>query len=299
MIAGLVAASWYGSRGNAGVATSVPGANVQAALRTFAGILLFASIFLGTTSSHASLIGVSGDVDVIDAPASVRAGSLQSNTTAFVFEEKKGVSYPGFDALVSSQAAVDSGLSFLSDYSDEETFPGYLQVQSGLTDAYSDNVAARPPDGVRMDSYFLHFEPIPNVDGLPVYIATGTLSFDSEILGTQFGEVSYLPAEIELSTLMFKAENTSYNSFFSLAGGALELSSECGDFGDNYSISSDRRSLTFCFSANGNSDQLRIVTRSTVPEPATLTLLALGLVGIGARRRSNNGNVRLAGGAVA
>ncbi len=108
--------------------------------------------------------------------------------------------------------------------------------------------------GILVDSWFLHSDPINNI--LSFY--NGTVTFDQEIVGIIFNSNRLVNTHDLLGGL-----NTSYDqNFFNIFGS------------DQFILSSDLRTLTINSAANTGADNLRVLTKSTVPEP--LTILGAG-----------------------
>lgn len=110
--------------------------------------------------------------------------------------------------------------------------------------------------GTRIDSYYLHADRV----GTPAAFLgfSGSIEFDTDILGVA-AQLSVLDG-----TRFLGAAGTNYVGI-----GGLELSNQ-----DRFTISADRRTLTFAFSISSGSDDLRIITAATaVPEPGTVGLV--------------------------
>lgn len=161
---------------------------------------------------NATLMSFAGGVQLISPPVSVELEELRDNNTIYVFEEKQGVTYSGFDDLVHTPLAFEQDLNFLDAYFNTNTFPDFLATQTGLVDESADLIFGSPSIGTKMDSYFVHFEPFAN-PLLPSNAVSGSLRFDSEILGVQIEAGDY-PAAMELSTQLFELEDTEYYRFY-------------------------------------------------------------------------------------
>ena len=135
----------------------------------------------------------------------------------------------------------------------------------GVTTGGPNHSPATLAAGTGVDSYYLHFDPI-GVAANELY-AVGTLTFDQDVLGVMYHE-----SNITNSNFL-GAPGTTYpaNDFW------IGLKSE-----DFFSLSADRRSITFEFATRPWIDSMRIVTMadSTVPEPSTYALGAIGLIGL-------------------
>ncbi len=198
-----------------------------------------------STSASASVIGTTGPIAQIAAPASVDVNALESDTTVFLFEEQVAFILPTeLSAEITSPTTVVS--------------PG-----SGITPG---TIAA----GTAVDSFFLHADTAtPDVP----FIFDGSITFDREIIA-----VILFGSTLDASDLL-GAAGTVYPA---PGSNPLRGIAEPGSSGDAVTLSGDRRTLTFTSRVTEllgvGQDQLRIVTQATaVPEPGTLWLIGLGL----------------------
>lgn len=110
----------------------------------------------GTPGVSAGVIGTSPLVQLIAPPASVAPGVLESNTFAFLFQERLGFVLP---------TAVNANI----------TAPGlYNDSSAGLT-------PGTIPAGTLVDSYYLHTDPVGTpAAGVPF---SGSFTFSTPVLG--------------------------------------------------------------------------------------------------------------------
>lgn len=142
------------------------------------------------------------------------------------------------------------GVTLASAVSVDATASGTYTTVGGLTPGLISM-------GTRIDSYYLHADRV----GIPTaFLAfSGSIEFDTDILGVA-AQVSVLN-----TTSFLGAAGTNYGGI-----GGLELSNQ-----DRFTISADRRTLTFAFSSSDGADDLRIITAAAraVPEPGTVGLV--------------------------
>jgi hypothetical protein len=118
-------------------------------------IALIVSLGVAGTAA-ATIVGVSGDAQLIPAPPSVQLGELTSDETMFVFDEQHCVPLP-------SDVAVD--IAAAGKYNDPEDLTGGTIVA-----------------GTMVSTQFVHVDSRHGKPGRPKYY-TGGLTFDSDILG--------------------------------------------------------------------------------------------------------------------
>lgn len=212
--------------------------------------LLATSWVLALSSVQASIVTTTG-VLLIPAPSSIVANTaaIENNTLASVFNELQNV------ALLQA-AHVDA------------TTNGIFNSVASLTPG---SIAA----GTLVSSYYLHADPVGSSG--TVFTYRGTVTFDADILG-----VSALNAQL-LATNFLGAPGTTYPNSSNVNG---------LDYGDgtldSFTISGDRRTLSFVLQAWAGADALRVITAgNAVPEPGALGLAfaALGVLALTRRRR--------------
>ena len=194
-------------------------------------------------TASASVIGTTGQVSIIPAPANATVnGPLESNTTGFLFAEQTGL-----------------------------VLPSTLTVDFTSTGAHTANPVGPLPTisaGAHVDSYYFVIDPIGS-DANNLQTFDGSFTFSSDILG-----VIALDPEFASSDATLGHPGTLYSG----SGVAFEM----GSPRDSFDISADRRTLTFSTAANTASDNLRIIT-SAVPEPGSAVLVVAGLLGLACR----------------
>jgi len=146
-------------------------------------LLLFAAI-----PANAAVLGVSGAVSIIPAPADARLGMLESNTVAPLFTEVTGLK-----------------------------LPSNLTVDFNAPGTYNSNPGSLPfiPAGTVVDSYYLITDPVGS-DVNNVRNFSGTITFSTDVLG-----VIVLDPEFASSNGTLGHPGTLYSP----AGIALELGS--------------------------------------------------------------------------
>ena len=141
-------------------------------------------LLLAASPAAAAVIGTSGGVTEIGAPASTLQNARESNTQIVLFAE---------------QASVTLGTALSVDVTAPGTYNGGSPPAAG-----SGSIAA----GTRVDSYFVHFD---RVNGNAV--VGGSVTFDSDILG-----VIVYSAGLDASNGLLGAGGTSYISGVSTHG---------------------------------------------------------------------------------
>jgi PEP-CTERM motif-containing protein len=125
------------------------------------------------------------------------------------------------------------------------------------------------PAGTRVDSYYLITDPVGTPNASREFI--GSITFDTDILGLIVNDPT------------FAASNAAVGhpgTLYSNAGIGVEIGSP-----DTFTLSANRRTLSFDMVSGPAADDIRIITAQSVPEPATGVLVVTGLAALLRRRR--------------
>ena len=159
----------------------------------------------------------------ISAPRTVAVNNLENANYGVLFAEKTGV-------MLASSLNVDAAA------------PGKYFINTLLSPQAIQS-------GTKINSYYLHVDR----DGTPPVfrVVEGSVTFDSPILGVIAGQA--------------KLNNSDYlgasGTFYPKAGRQMDLHGGLNN--DTFSISPDRKTLTYRFQTNTASDDIRIITSST------------------------------------
>ena len=175
---------------------------------------------LAAGAADAEIVGGS-NITEIDPPANISQGALEDDTSVNVFFESSVL-------VASPSILIEHG-------------------PSGLVDDASDLVSVSYGLNTRMESYYLHFDPVGTSSTESI---TATVTFSSEIYGVCVGA-----SALDATDATFSAPATNYPGN---TGRQTEVSN-----GDSFEISADRRSITVNLTASGNTDQLRVLTAPT------------------------------------
>ena len=177
------------------------------------------------------------------------------------------------DARLNSALESNTAAPFFTEVT-HLVLPVNLTVDFTAPGTYSSNPVSTSTisAGTDVDSYYLVTDPV-GADSANNRTFIGSITFNTDILGA-----IVLDPEFAASNGIVGHPGTLYSP----AGVALELGAP-----DTFTISADRRTLSFNMTSNVAADDIRIITAASVPEPASMLLLGTGLVGIGARRWRN------------
>jgi hypothetical protein len=179
-----------------------------------------------------------GDVELIRAPASVRFGDLESNSTVFLFRERR-------DHTLTRDIAVD-------------LLPPAHRVWAPGAPAPPASLGLET--GKTVDSYFLHADP-----RYGVTFRRGTMVFDRPIVAVIMATEKLHPSDLE-----FGAPGTRYPTGFPLRGtlGADDIAW----------ISPDRRTLSVALTSLWPGDQMRILVEAEQSLSFALSNVEPGMV---------------------
>jgi len=206
------------------------------------------------TTANAAIVSTSGSISYITAPSSVYPGAYESSDSITSFDEQQNV-------ILSSDLSVD-----------------YLS-STGSTGTLS--------TGTQINSYFVHFDPIgTSVEAIDRITLAGSLTFSEQIIGLIYTGLAcplcpVTPQNLEASDYLGQT-GTIYPT--DGLGRGLEPNSDpyYTGRGDLFTLSADGLTLDLQFTAYPlRTDQLRVITASTVPIPAAAYLFVSGLLGIG------------------
>jgi hypothetical protein len=168
----------------------------------------------------ATIVGTTGAVTKIDPPASVELGALESDTTAFAFDERQDVTLAG-----------DLALDVMS--------PGLVDDKADL----SPGVVTK---GTKVSSHLVHADRV-GTKGKPKLVFDGTVTVDDEILG-----LAILAKTLD-DTDVLGAPGTAYP-------GPKDRGPSFKNQEDAVTLSADRKTVTIHFQLKAHSDQVRIIT---------------------------------------
>ncbi len=214
-------------------------------MKTALGFSITASL-LCVASSHAAIVAVGGDAQLISAPVDARLNALTSNDYVRVWNEKQAFT-------LATNLRVDA------------VSPG---TYNGAGDLGVFNIAG----GTTVNSHYIHFDS----PGSTRANAEGFVTFDAVILGVIcVGDANSTAKTLDNSD--FLGAPTLYSNNVNNRG--LELSAN----GDNFTISNDGLSIRFNFAISSPGDYMRVIT--AVPTPGSLAILGLASLGTSRRRR--------------
>ena len=220
-------------------------------------VLCIYSLYLLPISANASLIGISGNVNIVQAPSDTL--DLQSNSNAFIFDEQKNFA-------LTENLFINASVSGTYSGGDGSPATNFIPVNTSIDSYY-----------LQSRTYFIGEEPagVPLREGAINYV--GSLTFDTQILGIIFNKDDLIN-----SSSLLGLNGTTYSNR------QLEDPSTV-DFADFVTISPDLMTLNFDLNSGTPADSVRIITSvSTVPVPPSIWLFCTGLLGlVGYAKRKN------------
>lgn len=231
-------------------------------MRYLATILTLTGVLtLHAQTTQAGIVGTTGPISQIGAPADVRNHMLVSDSQIVAFAEQQGVVLP-------------QNLTF------NITQPGTAPEADAINTSPGDILS-----GTRVDSFLVHFESGTGTQSTPVLLS-GSITFDRDVLGVAVFDRRLNESDSVLGSLstFYPTENRELEI---RAGGIVGVSGN-----DSITLSEDRRTVTFNFGNTGGPDQARIVV-AAVPEASSIVLAGVGaacLLAWQLRRRTKLGS---------
>ena len=200
-------------------------------------ILFVGMVDADSERAESAVVNTTGNVVLIDPPASVVLSRFEDNTNVQLFVEKSGFRLP-------ASVTVDV-------------------TAAGIVDAASDLTPGQIAAHSLVDSYLLHADPVGY--GNPVVTYQGTVTFDSPILGAMVRAVS-----LSSSDHMLGSATTNYippTVFRGFEGPGFPATAAV--VSDTLDLSADFRTLSFLFHTTSQYDQIRVIT-AAVPEASAM-----------------------------
>jgi hypothetical protein len=201
------------------------------------------SFFVIGACLQASVIGTTGNVIQVAPPATVQVNQNENTADAILFTEQT-------DFILPTSVTADI------------LVPGTYLSSAGMPQG---TIAA----GTAVDSYYYHSDPVGKPS--PGVGYQGSITFSTPILG-----VIALVPELIASNSVLGYSGTTYPE--KNEGQGFEF----GNPRDSVTISVDRTTLFFNNIVGPASDDLRIITAATTPEPATMGLFGASLIALAA-----------------
>jgi hypothetical protein len=189
-----------------------------------------AVFLLQSLPAGGTIVGSTGNVTVLGSPpSSVAPGTLEDNLLTRVFFEK-GV-------VLTSTLTVDN--------TSTGNYPPNGALGIGI------------PAGTAISSYFFHFDPV--AASTTRKNSVGTVTFDRDILG-----VIFTTSRLNATDLPLGAPGTAYTPAHAERQVEL-LSTQQTPPVDTFTISADRRTMSFSFFASSSQDQMRVILGNGKP----------------------------------
>ena len=207
--------------------------------KLISGLAIAFLLSLIPRATFGGIVNMGGQVEFVSSPPSdVRSNQWESNTHARIFQERLAF-------RLTQPVSVDV------------TLPGTVRL------APDDLSPATLGIGTVLNSYYLHVDSVAEnfID------LRGSITFDSDIIGVISGVKDGITSNdfgssLALSNSILGRVGVSYSR------GATDLLPQ-----DFFTITQDRRTLTFRLTTAPGDDNLRIITN--VPEPSSFTILVL------------------------
>lgn len=195
-------------------------------------------VWLGTVvaGASASISGVSGQVSLIAAPASVQYGALESNNTVYAFDEQQCVALP-------------------ADLPADITSPGTYHVTTDLTKG---TLTA----GMQVSSHFVHADQTGRLKPFTDY--DGSITVDQPIVGIEVRKATLDKTDF------LGAPGTLYPT--GAFGRGLELK-PTNTKADYITLAPDLRTVSFHLQVALHVDQIRVLTECAPPPPPKATIV--------------------------
>ncbi len=219
-------------------------------------IVLASASFLLSSQVQGAITNTTGAAAVISPPASTANGVLESNTQVFVFPEQQNITL---------STAIDVNISL----------PG--TSPSGNSINFSQ---ATIPVGTLISSYFAHFDSIGSPGADNPAIVTGSITFGSDVLGLIVGQ-----SKLDATDSYPGLPGSTYGTGQSARDLEIVINGVGQGTNDEITLSNDRRTVSFNLRDGSGTDEFRIITAAaTVPEPASLSLIAFVTIPLLLRR---------------
>jgi hypothetical protein len=183
--------------------------------------------------------------------------------------------------LNASIVTLGSDFQDLTNSPPSSVVPGALESDTQIR-IFAENsgvtVTSQPglTNGTLVDSFFIHWDPANNGANNEVDFSNGSVTFSQNILAVYSSD-----ANLNSTDSSFGLAGTTYP-----VGGQRGTRPNGGEILDAFSFSGSTLTISKLYTENMGIDQLRVITVSAVPEPTSLVMFGLAMVGVARRRRS-------------